>query len=219
MTEPKGFAIKLSGDIWPRWQARHEELSEKWQGKLAGLFKGHEDPGFRHSAKKVLYTGKATAGPFTLENADEDYFGCNKKAFWSFAKRLSRLTGGDSDKLENIAWSNLCKIGSVSGNPNQELVDAQRDLAVETLRQEWVELKPTLVVCVTEDYQENLIREALGVVEGKDGFQPRETSAGVLWTRKAANGMPAFLWMKHPQGKRLEYIEAAQSLAEEMLLA
>jgi hypothetical protein len=30
--------------------------------------------------------------------------------------------------------------------------------------------------------------------------------------------MPAFLWMKHPQGKRREYIDAAEAFAKAMLM-
>ena len=210
--------INLEGDIWQRWESKHQDLSAKAKWPLAGLFRGHEGADFRNAAKKVLYTGKATAGPFNLETADQDYFGCNKKAFWSFARKLNSLTGGDPSELGNIAWSNLCKIGTVKGNPTDDLVEEQADLAVKTLRQEWIELRPTLVVCVAEGFQEQLIYRAFDVVQNHDdGFEALTVPGGTFWRRPAIDDMPAFLWMKHPQGKRREYIEAAETIAEGML--
>jgi hypothetical protein len=212
--------LNLSPVIWQRWEEKYQQMTadKKWAGKIAGLFYGHEEPGFRAAAKRILYTGKATRGEFNLENLDHDYFGCNKGGFWSFARRLADLTGGDRKKLENIAWSNLCKIGSVAGNPNTELVDEQADLAVETLKLEWAELKPTLVVCVAEGYEESLVYQAFNVTQNQnDGFSTRNESGFVFWTRPAQDGMPAFLWMKHPQGKTQEYLDAALSIAAEML--
>ena len=210
--------IDLSGDTWTQWRNRHQDLAAARKWDLAGLFCGHEGSNFRAAGRKVLYTGNATAGPFEPTPDDQDFFGCNRKAFWSFARRLNSLTGGNSDELENIAWSNLCKIGTRYGNPGDDLVEAQADLAIATLRQEWTELNPTLIVCVAEGYQEHLIYRAFEVIQNiNDGFNVVTTSSGKFWVRSALNGMPAFLWMKHPQGKPREYIETAQSLAEQIL--
>ena len=115
------------------------------------------------------------------------------------------MTGGNADELENIAWSNLCKIGTCYGNPGDDLVRAQADLAVETLRKEWIELMPTLVVCVAEGYQEQLIYDAFGVTQNHgDGFFVIEGPDGTFWGRPPIDGMPAFLCMRHPQGKARE---------------
>ena len=155
--------------------------------------------------------------PFDCADASEA-FGCNSGPFWTFARQLSRLADGDPQTLGHIAWSNLCKIGTVYGNPGDDLVDAQADLAVETLRQEWTELKPTLVVCVAEGYQEQLVYLAFDVQQDHgDRFEIITTTEGKFWRRPAVDGMPAFLWMKHPQGKPREYIDAAESLAHAML--
>lgn len=210
--------LNLSGDIWKRWESKHEELKAKGTWNLAGLFRGQEGPGFHCATQKVLYTGKATAGPFDSATAAQDSFGCNRKAFWSFARRLSQLTGGDAEKLGNIAWSDICQIGLVEGNPGSDLVGAQQALAIETLRQEWLELKPSLVVCVAEGYEEQLIYKAFGVTQGQgDGFNEVTVPNGTFWQRPPLDGMPAFLWMKHPQGKPKEYIQAAEKIAEELL--
>jgi len=210
--------INLEGDIWAHWEARRKELEATGRWELAGLFRGHEGAAFRTAEKKVLYLGKATAGEYRPRPKNEGYFGCNRRAFWSFARRLNRLTGGDPGGLENIAWSNLCKIGTVRGNPNDSLVAAQAVLAVETLRQGWVELRPTLVVCVAEDWHEELVYRAFDVTQNQgDGFNVKTVSGSEFWRRPALDGMPAFLWMKHPQGKSLEYIEAAEAVAEAML--
>lgn len=210
--------IKLFGNTWQRWEDLREELAatERWQ--LAGLFRGHEGPEFRDAPKKILYVGKATAGPFDTEDASEKAFGCNRGPFWSFAKRLSRLAGGNPEELGGVAWSNLCKIGTVTGNPDDALVNKQAELAVQTLRQEWIELQPSLVVCVAVGYQEQLVYRAFGVIQDHgDGFEEVPCPGSNLWRRPALGGMPAFLWMKHPQGKVSEYLDAAESVAKQML--
>ncbi len=212
--------IELSGDTWLRWENLRRDLAATKRWELAGLFRGHESPGFRHAAKRVLYTGKATAGRFDSENASEESFGCNRGAFWNFARELSSLAGGDPQELTHLAWSNICKIGTAKGNPDDILVNAQADLSVHTLRQEWAELNPTLVVCVGEGYQEQLIYRAFGVTQDhEDGFTKENFSGGTFWTRPALDGLPAFLWTRHPQGKPKEYIDAAGSLAAEILRA
>ncbi len=210
--------IELTCDTWQRWEKRWMELASTGRWDLAGLFRGHEGPGFREAPTKVLYLGKATAGPFDTEDASEKAFGCNSGPFWSFAKRLSRLAKGNPEELGRIAWSNLCKIGTVTGNPDNALVNAQAELAVETLRQEWVELEPTLIVCVAMGYQEQLVYQALGVTQDhEDGFEEVPCNGSSLWRRPALDGMPAFLWMKHPQGKLHDYLNNAESLAKQML--
>ena len=211
--------IELTGDTWQRWEKKRLELAATGRWDLAGLFRGHEGPNFREAPTKILYVGKATAGPFDTEDASEKTFGCNSGPFWSFAKRLSRLAKGNPDELGHIAWSNLCKIGTVTGNPDRALVNAQAELAAETLRQEWLELEPSLIVCVAVGYQEQLVYSALGVTQNdNDGFEEIPCGhASSLWRRPTLDGVPAFLWMKHPQGKLNEYLDAAESLAHEML--
>jgi hypothetical protein len=105
--------IILEGDIWTRWEAKRKELETRNRWELAGQFRGHEGSAFRRADKRVLYVGKATAGLYDPGPEDENFFGCNRGAFWSFARRLNKLTGGNPGELENIAWSNLCKIGTV----------------------------------------------------------------------------------------------------------
>jgi hypothetical protein len=212
--------IILEGDIWTRWEAKRKELETRDRWELAGLFRGHEGSAFRRADKRVLYVGKATAGLYDPRPENENFFGCNRRAFWSFARRLNKLTGGNPGELENIAWSNLCKIGAVIGNPDDALVDAQAVLAVETLRQEWVQLRPTLVVCVAEGWHEELVYRAFNVTQNQgDGFEVVPVSGSEFWRRPAIDGMPAFLWMKHPQGKRREYIDAAEAIAKAMLMS
>ena len=212
--------IDLSGDIWDRWAARREELQKQNRWQLAGLFRGHEGPNFRTAAKKVLYTGKATGGEYRPGPEDDDYFGNNNAPFWSFARRFNLLTGSNAEDLENLAWSNLCKIGTCSGNPDDALAAAQSDLAVETLRKEWLELEPTLVVCVAEGYQEPFIYKALEDKQNvDDGFSCVPVNGFQFWIRPRIGSFPPILWMRHPQFRTRKYLAAAEALAGEVLNA
>ena len=202
-----------------RWQNLHTELSNVEAGpELAGLFLGHKPPGFLRHSRRILYIGKATAGPFNDQNASSKYFWCNQSAFWSFACRLSRRADPDCSDLTNLAWSNLCKIGTTLGNPGRNLVAAQRALAVETLQAEIAALRPTLVACVAANYlADDFIYDTLKVRRGMDGFEECSVGTSAMYHRAPRDGFPAMLWMQHPQGKSCEYLDRADQLAGVLL--
>lgn len=95
---------------------------------------------------------------------------------------------------------------------------SQADLAIETLRQEWVELHPTLVVCVMEGYEERLIYDALGVTQNdNDGFEevalPRAsariaTAVNPYYLRGSASHSEGHVTNVHGLLSELHYPEA-----------
>lgn len=212
--------INLCGDIWDRWKDLHTELNAEGRWDLAALFKGHEPPEFRTSPVKIHYIGKATAGRLDSDDPGEEYFFCNEKAFWRFAAHLSGISSQGGDPTRCLAWSNICKIGVAHNNPQGELVQRQRHLAVETLRREWLELKPTVIVCAAENYLDDVIYDALGVAKGEgDGFREvRAESGSSFWVRDSIREWPAFFWMKHPQGKKAAYVDDAKRAARTLII-
>jgi hypothetical protein len=173
----------------------------------------------------VLYVGKATAGPWGLSDflrsptvmerheftaafmKEEINTGEYSSAFWRFGRDLSRQIGLSSRRpihgLQNLVWTNLCKIGVVRGNPSGEILQAQGVLATECLRLEIQTYRPKLIVLVTADYADHLLTAALGEQmpwhkeSGPDGF----------WWREATDELPAILWTYHPERKPQNLLE------------
>jgi hypothetical protein len=83
----------------------------------------------------VLYVGKATFGdwcdwghearPEELRDKVREVqleVEKSRRAFWAFARRLSEFlgtrTGIPIDFLQNLLWTNICKLAVAQGNPN-----------------------------------------------------------------------------------------------------
>jgi hypothetical protein len=122
--------------------------------------------------KVILYVGKAThqdwwldrflsARNWSIANRIrerklttmwflDEYPQNQNSAFWQFSRALSESVDA------KIVWTNIAKIGvkrpsdeKKTINPFQEFLEAQKDLAVETLFAEISEYEPDLVVLVT----------------------------------------------------------------------
>ena len=78
--------IELTGDTWQRWEKKRLELAATGHWNLAGLFRGHEGPNFREAPTKILYVGKATAGPFDTEDARRKGLRLQQWAFLELCK-------------------------------------------------------------------------------------------------------------------------------------
>lgn len=173
----------------------------EYAGKLAPVFYGYAPETFKNAKIKILFIGKATAGAAGPEEYGEIY-ACKKSAFWYFARTLSDRVGGIH------AWTNLCKIGTLKGNPGKRLAEDQADLAVRILQAEIGHLGPSLIVCVAANsaYDDFLYR-ALGTKRGSDsdGFIARRRRDGEVWVRPGMAGSPPVLWMKHPERTPRDY--------------
>jgi hypothetical protein len=209
----------MSTELKRKWKNLYAQLSAdpRFSSRLAGLFLGHVPESY-HAG--TLYIGKATRGHCESNNPGAAYF--NKKgAFWSFARRLSRSVDPRcGDDLPNLAWTNICKIGTISGNPNKELAKAQRPLAIATLIMEIRTLNPTLVVFVTDGYLDCIVNEVLNVEHGaNDEFEYQLSGDIWVYYRCAQDGWPPILWMKHPQGKKRRYLEDAEQIARDLMVS
>src|SRR5260370_36285696 len=141
------MAVSQFQTLWQEWFNLHDELSQKKiasdLGGLAGLFPGHKPQGFEDHQKRILYVGKSTAGPFNIDAFDvrqettpfearltrqqafaEGCFDGMRGGFWSFGRQLSGVLG--CTDLSNLAWSNLCKIGTKLNNPSDDLCALQK---------------------------------------------------------------------------------------------
>jgi hypothetical protein len=211
--------------LWQEWLTLHERLSAVRSERLAGLFPGYKPDGYEAHKTRILYVGKATAGPFVadlslLPGRDLEQQKAFAKVcfyritggFWQFAERLSTALGGDN--RSNLVWSNLCKIGTHTGNPSDELVGLQQELAIKTLRAEIVEYNPTIVVFVSNQFAQKILLGGIdNPTDGSWNKSEEEDPQQVkdVWWRKATATTPAVLWMRHPQFAPTSLTSYAQS--------
>jgi hypothetical protein len=152
-----------------------------------------------------------------LKNEAPTYGG----GFWPFARKLSFAVAQKwnlkaKTPLQHIAWTNICKIGTVERNPEGHLFEVQRSLAVETLRFEIKLYKPLLICFVTWDYKFDLIKEVIG--DPSDASWDKTANELWLWWRLAKNELPPMLLTGHPQSKSRQCTEEWAAKASEMLL-
>lgn len=125
--------------------------------------------------------------------------------FWQFAREIEAEAAGKSNAprsapFQHIIWTNICKIGTLEGNPKGFILREQSDLAVETLRYEIKVYSPQLICFVTWDYAWDLVKQALG--DSSDASWDRGGNDEWLWYRAPRNGFPAALLTGHPERKR-----------------
>jgi hypothetical protein len=169
-----------------------------------GIAPGNNDAQYNLPSAKVL---RKNARKF-LENEIKKK---RHSAFWKFALELAQKTAGrdyDGDRpLRNLIWSNICKIGVCKGNPGKTVFDAQKFLAIETLRAEIKTYRPKLVVWVTGDYRVEVIGQVIDDLKEKH-WNKALKARWWFYQRKPMNSLPAMLWTYHPQGKKREMTAA-----------
>ena len=202
--------LALKTELDATWKKLNE--LPKYKGKLAKPFLGCVSADFRSANRRILYIGKATLGPLAVEDY-RPVFERRDSAFWRFARRLS----GKAEA--KFAWSNLCKIGLLKGNPGTGLATKQKALCVKILKAEFQFLRPSLIVCTAANSAyDDFLYCALDVKRGSDGFVGRpDGDNAILWIRPSLAGYPPILWMKHPGGKRLDYLSLAELEALRLL--
>ena len=217
-------------ELWEAWREKFSKMNgdSKFAGKLTEPHITFKPDGYDSQPNTVLYVGKALRTQDTCDGDPpsaeelrkesrrflEDVFsGKYGSAFWNFALDLAKKTAGrDYDEtrpLQNLVWSNICKIGAWNGkdmNPKGDAFVEQRDLAVETLRAEIECYKPSLVVWVTHDYGVKSEHDVgvIGEITGEaDPISwKRELEDTWLWWRDRTNSSPPMVWTGHPQFKQ-----------------
>jgi hypothetical protein len=210
-------AMSSSSDlasIEKRWLELYGEMRScpSLKSQIAGLFLSVPPV----TSPSILYVGKATDKDWylrkflryrTIEERHEctSSFlreGADVGQFWHFARNLSegvaRATGQVIQPFQNLAWTNVCKIGVVQGNPRKDIRLRQRKLAVETLSAEIGAYRPALIVFVTGDFEAEIIDQVADDPERKS-WHKRDSKW--YWWRESVGKMPPVLWTYHPQGK------------------
>ena len=179
------------------------------------------------SMPSILYIGKATKGDwdrdsFLLSPTIEERRACTidfldnyvktrkyDSAFWRFVLDLSRQAalnnGADIEPLQNIVWTNICKLGVLKGNPEGVYYEFQHALALDTLRSEIEAYRPSLAVIVTNDYGMDLIGEIAD--DSNNSSWHKENEKFGFWWREPAGEIPAMLWTYHPERKPRELLQ------------
>ncbi len=187
-------------------------MSAEW----AGIFSPYVPEGYWDQPRRILYIGKATDGPFTEEDDARKAFEHKRSHFWSFANEVSALADRNVQGRNNLVWSNIFKQGVRRGNPTGAEAEVQRARASQDLRHEVEKYRPDLIVLVTVGYEEEVVKAAFSISDGKsnddsDGRLHEDSFEALLsvWWRRPYKGVPALVWMNHPQGKLREYKDAA----------
>ncbi len=182
----------------------------------------------------ILYIGKATGGAWyrpdfeknrslnerrekTARFLQEVESGEYKSAFWSLARTLGALTSPVAGKpFDNIIWSNIAKIGVTSGNPPPRYLNLQADLARETLISEISFYRPALIVFVSGDYAECIVRAVLKHFDADQNDLSWNKDYSDLWWRPACNMFPSVVCASHPQGKTRDTLKRWVRIAREL---
>jgi hypothetical protein len=194
-------------------------------------------------ARSILYVGKATSkdgpsgdlppasGKQSLQERVNERRECTKQfltniarcydsGFWRFAEKLNAVAASKwkpsvKTPLQYIVWTNVCKIGTLKGNPKGHLFDEQRSLAVETLRLEIELYRPQLICFVTWNYKWDLVKEV--ICDPSDASWDQTDNQQWIWWRRAKGTLPAILLTGHPQGKQAHYLGTWLERASQLL--
>lgn len=215
--DPRLILPNLQGcDLLKAWKAHRAGLDDP-----AGLFYGFSPAGYATQPRRLLYVGKATAGPFERVSDHEASRALNS-AFWRFARRLGcalrcEETAVDEDPLGCVAWTNVSKTAAKTVKAQERFLAGAEKLAICTLRAETSYLKPNVIVFVCGTFGESVVREIAG--GGGDHMWHKEGSHGLtlqdnIWWKRDPTGIPC-VWMGHPQGKKRDLLEKAVGLIVE----
>lgn len=190
---------------------KFSELRERLDGNnIANIFVPI-GPSKSKSKACVLYVGRATrdyGGPGlgSFEgalNAGVCVINRRKFAFWAFLRRIVQKatleTRGDvyAEEAVSVAWSNLVKIGSTTGNPRADTCRMQAELCKKALRYEIDALKPTAVIVATGLWQQE---EILDPVFNTGTWSDLPTGNGRVMMDNMSKAL--VVHTPHPQGLR-----------------
>ena len=193
--------------------------------KLAAPFLSVADKDYNPGSNRtILYVGKATAGEWyrsdfgndtTLRSwqdvtrrflSEQIFEKRYTSAFWKFGWALHEIAPADRP-FQNIVWSNIAKIGVTTGNPTGSYLLFQQKLATETLVEEIRYYRPFLVVFVSSDYADEVVREALNTIGASQEDLSWNKLRNDLWWREPTDHLPGLICANHPGYKRAETLQ------------
>jgi len=153
----------------------------------------------KESMKKRREQRRECTKTFLIKDAP-DY----NSGFWHFARELNTEAAKKwnqrvASPFQHVAWTNICKIGALKGNPRGFLLEKQREIAIETLRLEIDLYRPQLICFVTWDYAFDLVKEVIG--DPSDASWNQKENKQWIWWRGATDRLPAILLTGHPERK------------------
>jgi hypothetical protein len=209
----------IDGDMYRRLESKRREISTASIGDVARVFVpvGAAPTVASPDSPRVLFVGKATSGYgepalASFEGAkrrDEEvvreYLPNGRTAFWQFGRKILRQTlrlcaipAADSELPSFCGWSNLAKIGDLSGNPPPKSVEMQKELCVEALRSEIAFFKPTAVIAVPQNFAQHEIMEPVFGEDDKWYFDTPGKDRVAYQIHKEFETL--VIWTNHPQG-------------------
>jgi len=213
----------MNDSMWERWVQLYTEL-DSVESILAAPFIPFVPDGFESRTNTVLYIGKATGGDCDKDRFDTALLTSTEEAravserfsseifnskrgktgpnFWGFANALACALDPKSQNLENLCWSNVCKIGVKVGNPEGRVFAHQVPLAVQSLKTEIADLNPSIIVCVANSFADRILLPAIGNPINDAWHKSEEVPlSGVenVWWMPRMSPNPPILWMRHPQ--------------------
>lgn len=222
---PEGRSIRSLDTLQEKWLERFREMQRGIPNRrLTGPFLSVPPIGYDpRRTPSVLYIGKANAGwphhstverlrgktmKFLEERVKRGEY---RSAFWKLAldvsRQLARSANPQVAPLQNLVWTNMCKIGVFPGNPGADAYRMQRDLAIETLTAEIAAYRPQLVFWVTGNYGLDIITDVVADPKDRSWKKEKKLEEKGLYWREPTDSLPAMLWTDHPQGKPRPVVE------------
>jgi hypothetical protein len=219
-------------------------LQEEWldfslENGDAGPFLAYAPPGYAKRKKRILYVGKATNRDYERRRFDESRdaskderikerldlaesifrsrLGKRGPSFWGLANELSTAVDPVCHDLANVAWSNVCKIGGISGVPDSSAIARQSPLALETLQSEIKHFQPSVMVIVSGGFAEKEVTlKALDAenlkIWRKSEEEKNKKVDNVWWL---TDPLPV-IWMRHPRSSTASLRDYAKEKAVQL---
>jgi len=220
-------------EIQTKWVEKFIEMQRgNEEGLLAAPFLSVPfESDFAGKSGAILLVGKATAGPWCRDNflaelktssgvsevveerrsITREHLNFRKErdsrppAFWRFRRSLGKIGSP-------VIWTNLAKIGVTHGNPKGAQLNAQRELACDTLKAEIDEYEPKLVVIACDYAKEQITYPVFG-----ESSKWHKRDDGVCWINRTGSS-PAILWTDHPERKKQAVLFSWLEKAQELIL-
>lgn len=137
-----------------------------------------------------------------ISRNDDEKYNTNRSAFLRTLRCIARAFYPNTDEVNYVAWTNVCKLAPEAGNPNDKLYYLQLDDAADIFRAEVETLSPKFVIMCTGI---NWAYDFICALNGNTDPLPEQEVAKVEWSGKdiivyKINGR-YIIMAEHPQGK------------------